>query len=125
MANVKELQADDWESEVLASDKPVVVDFWHPMCGWCNKLNPIFDQLPETFGDRVNFVKVNILQSPENQKLAMNLGVLGTPTMKFFCEGRDVDEIVGFRPLDRLIKEIEEILEKKDECLNQSTPLEK
>jgi len=125
LANVKEIQAEDWESEVLAADKPVVVDFWHQMCGWCNKLNPIFDQLPEAFGDRVKFVKVNILQSPENQKLAMNLGVLGTPTMKFFCERRDVDEIVGFRPLDRLVTEIEEILEKKDECLNQSTPLEK
>ena len=125
MTNIKELQAEDWENEVLAEDKPVVVDFWHHMCGCCNKLNPIFDQLPEAFGDRVKFVKVNILQSPENQKLAMNLGVLGTPTMKFFCEGREVDEIVGFRPLDGLVEEIEEILEKKDECLNQSTPLEK
>ena len=125
MEKVKEIQADAWDSEVLESDKPVGVDFWHPMCGWCNKLNPIYEQLPETFGDRIKFVKVNILQSPENNKLAMNLGVLGTPTIKFFCDGRDVDEIVGFRPLNRLVNEIEEILKKKDECLEKSTPLEK
>ena len=124
MYRVVEIQADTWESEVLNADKPVVVDFWHHMCGWCNKLNPVYEQLPETFGDRVKFVKVNILESPENRKLAIGLGVLGTPTLKFFCLGRVVGEIVGYRPLDRLVKEIDDILKKKDECLEKSTPLE-
>jgi len=124
MAKVKEVEADTWEKEVLKAEDPVVVDFWHHMCGWCLKLNPIFEQLPERFGDNVKFAKVNVLQSPENQKLAIGLGVLGTPTMKLFCEGRAVGEIVGFRPLERLVQEIEDLLKKRDECLEQSTPFE-
>lgn len=122
-SKVVEISAGDWEREVLRSDRPVVVDFWHPMCGWCLRLNPIYDQLPERFGERVKFVKVNILQSPENQRLALSLGILGTPTMKLICNGRVVGEIVGYRPLERLIGEIEGLLDKRDECLGQSTPL--
>lgn len=124
MSKVIEVQADTWEREVLQAEEPVVVDFWHNMCGWCLKLNPVYEQLPERFGDRVKFIKVNILQSPENQKLAIGLGVLGTPTLKVLCEGRVVGEIVGYRPLERLVREIGEVLKKKDECLGQSTPLE-
>jgi len=124
MAKVVEVQADTWEKEVMEAGRPVVVDFWHKMCGWCLKLNPVYEQLPERLGDRVKFVKMNVLQSPENQRLAIGLGVLGTPTMKLFCEGRAVGEVVGFRPLKKLVKEIEEILEKKTECLEQSTPLD-
>lgn len=124
MAKVKEIKADAWEKEVLKAENPVMVDFWHHMCGWCLKLNPIFEQLPEKFGDSVKFVKVNVLQSPENQKLAIGFGVLGTPTMKLFCQGRAVGEIVGFRPLERLVQEVEDLLKKRDECLEQSTPIE-
>jgi len=124
MAKVKEIKADAWEKEVLKAEDPVMVDFWHHMCGWCLKLNPIFEQLPEKFGDSVKFVKVNVLQSPENQKLAIGLGVLGTPTMKLFCQGRAIGEIVGFRPIERLVQEIEDLLKKRDECLEQSTPIE-
>lgn len=120
MSKVVEVQADTWEREVLKAEGPVVVDFWHHMCGWCLKLNPVYEQLPERFGDRAKFAKVNVLGSPENQRLAIGLGVLGTPTLKVLCDGR----IVGYRPLERLVKEIEEILEKKDECLERSTPLE-
>ena len=123
MSKVVEVNAYTWEKEVQTVDGPVLVDFWHHMCGWCNKLTPIYEQLPEKFGDRVKFVKVNILQSSENRDLAVNLGVLGTPTMKLICEGRVVGEIVGFRPLERLVREIEDLLKKRDECLQQSTPL--
>lgn len=124
MGKAIEINADVWEKEVLKAESPVVVDFWHHMCGWCLKLNPIFEQLPEKFGDSVKFVKMNVLQSPENQKLAIGLGVLGTPTMKLFCEGRVVGEIVGYRSFEKLVQEIEELLKKREECLGQSTPLE-
>lgn len=124
MSKVVEVNSDTWEKEVLEADMPVVVDFWHHMCGWCNKLNPVFDQLPERYGGSVKFAKVNILGSNENRGIAINLGILGTPTMKLFCFGRVIGEIIGFRPLDRLVKEIDEALEKKDECIEQSTPLE-
>lgn len=124
MSKVVEIQADDWEEEVLRAEVPVVVDFWHHMCGWCNKLTPIYAQLPERFGDKVKFVKMNILQSPENRQVAMKNGVLGTPTLKFYCQGRNIGEIVGYRPLERLVKEIRGVLKGKDECLEKSTPMD-
>jgi thioredoxin 1 len=120
---VVDVEASTWDKEVVKSEKPVVVDFWHSLCSWCIKLNPVFEQLPERFGDNVKFVKVNVLHNQETQMLAISQGVFGTPTMKFFCNGRPVGEIVGYRPLDRLVNEIEETLKKKDDCLKQSTPL--
>lgn len=123
MSKVIELQANIWEIEVLKSEIPVVVDFWHNMCGWCLKLNPIFEKLPELFKD-VKFGKMNILDSTDNRETAMNIGVMGTPTIKVLCNGRDIGEIVGFRPLDRLVTDLKEILANKEECLAQSTVLE-
>jgi len=123
MSKVKDLQAKDWELEVLNAEGPVVVDFWHNMCGWCLKLNPVFVQLPDRF-DRAKFVKVNVLESTDNRRIAMDLGVMGTPTIKVFCEGRPIGEIVGFRSLDGLVKDLNGIFSRGDECLGQSTPLE-
>jgi thioredoxin 1 len=122
MSKVMDLQADEWESEVLNADGPVVVDFWHNMCGWCLKLNPVYAQLPEHF-DKAKFAKVNVLESTENRRLAMGHGVMGTPTIKVFCGGRPVGEIVGFRSLDGLLKDLQEILSRRDDCLAKSTPL--
>jgi thioredoxin-like negative regulator of GroEL len=123
MSKVLELQADEWESEVTSVEGPVVVDFWHHMCGWCQKLNPVYDQLPEHF-ESAKFAKMNILDSTENRRIAMDNGVMGTPTIKVFCRGRDIGEVVGFRPLDSLVKDLAGILASKDDCLEQSTPLE-
>lgn len=123
MSKVKELQADDWESEVLNAEGPVVVDFWHDRCGWCLKLNPVYAQLPERF-EEVKFAKMNILESEENRRIAMENGVMGTPTIKVFCDGRNVGEVVGFKPLRKLVKDLGEIFAEKEDCLKQSTPLE-
>lgn len=123
MSGVKELQADDWESEVMKVESPVVVDFWHNMCGWCLKLNPIYEELPELFVN-IKFGKMNILTSVENRSIAIKHGVMGTPTIKVFCQGRDIGEIIGFRNRDELIKDIKDILAKRDDCLSHSSPLE-
>ena len=123
MPGVSEIQASQWASEVVKAEGPVVVDFWHNMCAWCKKLNPVFAQLPEAIPG-VKFLKVNILESPENRKVAIDSGVMGTPTIKVFCEGRPISELVGFKPLEKLVSELNEILDQKDSCLDQSTPLE-
>lgn len=123
MSKVIELQAASWEREVSRVEEPVVIDFWHQMCGWCLKLNPVFDQLPERF-ESVKFAKMNVLESTENRSLAMENGVMGTPTIKVFCEGRDIGEIIGFRTLEDLESDLREILDKRLNCLGKSTPLE-
>lgn len=123
LSKVIELQAEAWDKEVKRVEGPVVVDFWHNMCGWCLKLNPIFEQLPEQLQD-AKYAKMNILESTENRNLAMEHGVMGTPTIKVFCEGRDIGEIVGFRTLDKLVNELKAIFASREDCIAQSTPLE-
>jgi thioredoxin 1 len=123
LSKVIELQAEAWDKEVKRVEGPVVVDFWHNMCGWCLKLNPIFEQLPEQLQD-AKYAKMNILDSTENRNLAMEHGVMGTPTIKVFCEGRDIGEIVGFRTLDKLVNELKAIFASREDCIAQSTPLE-
>jgi thiol-disulfide isomerase/thioredoxin len=93
------------------------------MCGWCLKLNPEFERLPEAL-EGVKFLKVNILDSLENRQIAMESGVMGTPTIKVFCDGRDVGEIVGYKTFEGLVKELRNILGQMDNCLEMSTPLE-
>jgi thioredoxin 1 len=123
MSKVEELQAEDWQESVLNSKEPVVVDFWHNMCSWCLKLSPVFEQLPDKI-ENVRFAKMNLLEKEENRMVALEYGVMSTPTMKVFCQGTPIGEVIGFRPLLNLVEEIEEILSKSDECLTQSTPLE-
>lgn len=86
-------------------------------------MNPIFATLQEQF-DKAKFAKMNILDSVENRRIAMQYGVMGTPTIKVFCNGRTVGEVVGFRPLDRLVSDLKEIIDRKEDCLGQSTPIE-
>ena len=123
MSKVIDLQAENWDEEVLKPEEPVVVDFWHHMCGWCLKLDPEFRRLPEAF-ENVKFAKMNILDSPENRRIAVESGVMGTPTIKVFCRGRIVGEIVGFRTTEMLVGDLNGILSQKEYCLEKSTPLE-
>lgn len=94
---------DTFEEEVLASDRPVVVDFWAPWCGPCRMLAPIFEQLAARHGERVKFAKLNV---DENQALAAQYRVMSIPTLIVFKDGQPVEQIVGLRPepeLERLI----------------------
>jgi thioredoxin 1 len=123
MSKIIELNSDIWITEVTSKKGPVVVDFWHHMCGWCLKLNPVYEQLPKHF-ESVRFAKMNILESPENRKIAIENGVMGTPTIKVYCDGREIGEIVGYRSFEGLVKELKEIINKKEDCLEKSTPLD-
>ncbi len=118
-----EVSAETWKVEVVESDIPVVVDFWHSQCGWCRALNPIFNELSNEYVGKVKFVKLNVLETHENQQIATQYGVMGTPTLKLFCEGRTVGEIVGYRPKNLLKEEIDKILSQHRECLEKSTTL--
>ena len=67
---------------------------------------------------------MNVLESTENRMIAMEHGVSGTPTIKVFCEGRDIGEIIGFKDLEGLKDELGQILASREDCLAMSTPLE-
>lgn len=119
MNQVAEIQADSFERAIERSNKPVVVEFWIKSCGNCQRFRPVYEKLPEIFGGKVEFLKMNMFLSLENLRLAEGLGVEETPTLKLFCNGREIGQIIGYRPVDRVVKEIEEILEREQYCQKQ------
>jgi thioredoxin 1 len=121
--NVMNISFETWEKEVLESTIPVIVDFWHDRCVWCLELDPVIEEVSTEYTERAKFVKLNVLENRENQQIAIQYGIMGTPTMKFFCKGRTVGEIVGYRPKNQLREEVEKILHQHKECLEKSTTL--
>ena len=118
-SNVRIATAADFRSLVLASRTPVVVDFWAPWCVWCKKLAPIYEGLSTTM-DGITFVTVNV---DEERTLAQEYGVSSLPTLKFFCGGREIAELIGALPKDKLEAKVREILDTHTECLAISSPL--
>ncbi|HOO80929.1 MAG TPA: thioredoxin [Alphaproteobacteria bacterium] len=94
----------NFDSEVLQSDKPVIVDFWAEWCGPCKQLSPVIDELAEDLGGAVKVVKVNIDEAPE---APTKYGVRGVPTLMIFKEGQVVDTRVGGMPKSQLQEWIE------------------
>ncbi len=81
---------DNFENEVLKTDKLTVVDFWAEWCGPCKMLTPIINQIEEEYGDKIKVCKINI---DEEGELAIMHNVMSIPTLKFFKNG-DVAEIL-------------------------------
>ncbi|MBS7622036.1 thioredoxin, partial [Candidatus Bathyarchaeota archaeon] len=77
MSAVLDVDAEDWEMEVLRSDILTVVDFWHERCPWCIQLNPIFEEVADEYKDKAKFVRFNVLKSPRNRDIAIRYGVMG------------------------------------------------
>lgn len=82
---------ENFESEVLKSDKPVLVDFWAVWCGPCKMLSPVVDQIAEE-NDAVKVGKVNVDEEPE---LAQMFGIMSIPTLISFRDGKAVNKSVG------------------------------
>ncbi|HRY12379.1 MAG TPA: thioredoxin [Syntrophomonadaceae bacterium] len=106
MSNVKTLTADNFESEVLQAQKPVLVDFWAPWCGPCKMIGPIVDVLAEENAAKLEVGKLNV---DENPSLAAQYGVRGIPTLLFFKDGKEVKRIVGGQNKNQLQKTIDEV----------------
>ena len=123
MVNIVEASALSWTQEVLKSNMLTVVYFWHEQCPWCIRLNPLFNDVTELYREKIKFVKFNVLVAPENKELASNLGVMGTPTLMFFCQGRSIGQTVSFMSKEDLIKVMDDMLERSKHCLLQSTDL--
>ncbi len=123
MHSVLDVNADNWEKEILQSDTLVVVDFWHKQCPWCLRLNPIYSEVSEEYKNKVKFAKLNVLATHENQQIAVKYGIMGTPTLVFFCDGRSVETVTGFRPKEALKQLVDDVIGKHRECIEESTEL--
>jgi thioredoxin 1 len=97
----------EFESKVLQSDKPVVVDFWAPWCGPCRMVAPILDELGEAYGEELVIAKVN---TDENPQWAGKYGVQGIPTMLFVKGGQLVDRMVGAAPKPMIQQRIDNMM---------------
>ncbi len=86
---------EDFEQQVLKSDKLVMVEYWAPWCMPCRAIAPILEELAGEYAEQVVVAKVNM---DDNPRYAMEYGVMAIPNMMFFKNGEMVDQIVGAGP---------------------------
>jgi thioredoxin 1 len=97
--NVIQLTDDSFESEVLQSSTPVLVDFWASWCAPCKAISPVVDGLADEFEGKVKVGKLNV---DENPATPGQYGVRGIPTLILFKDGKVVDQVVGAVPKNQL-----------------------
>lgn len=88
-----------FETDVINSKVPVLVDFWAEWCGPCQALGPKLEEVAQALGEKAQIVKLNV---DENPQTAAKYGVRGIPTMIMFKDGKDVDQIVGNVPKETI-----------------------
>ena len=112
MSNVVNATHADFETAVLASKTPVLVDFWAPWCGPCRTMAPILDEVSVELADKVKIVKVDV-DDAENKALGAQYQIRSIPNMKLFKGGEVIGEFVGLRAKDVLVSELKEALKIK------------
>lgn len=96
-----QITKDNFEQEVLKSDKPVLIDFWAPWCGPCRMLSPTIAEIAEEYKDKVKVGKVNV---DEEGELAAMFRVSSIPLLVVMKNGKVVNSAVGVRPKSQILK---------------------
>jgi thioredoxin 1 len=102
---------EDFETEVLRSDLPVVVDFWATWCMPCQVMSGLMSELAKEYAEKVNVFKMNVDQC---RGTAGIFGIRSIPTVLFFKDGKPVDQVVGLLPKDELAKKFDAIFNLQD-----------
>ncbi len=87
-----DIDDSSFDTEIMQSDKPAVVDFWAPWCGPCKAIGPVMEELAGSYGEKVKFAKCNVDDNPVTPG---KFGIKAIPTLIFFKEGKVVDQITG------------------------------
>jgi thioredoxin 1 len=98
---------DQFDTEVLQSSVPVLVDFWAVWCGPCRAIAPHVDAIAQEYAGRAKVVKVNVDEEPE---IALRYGIQSIPTLLFFKDGKVQDMIVGVVPKQTIVQKLEALL---------------
>lgn len=100
MSEIK-LTSQNFENEVLKSDKTVLVDFWATWCGPCRMIAPIVEEIAQEYAESVKVGKVNV---DEERELAINYRIESIPTIMIFKNGKLADKVIGYRSKEELEK---------------------
>jgi thioredoxin 1 len=103
--NILEITDQNFADTVEKAEGPALVDFWAPWCGPCRMVAPVVEELANEYSGRLTVGKVN---TDENERTAVGLGIRSIPTLIIFNKGKEVDRIVGYQPKDALKRRLEE-----------------
>jgi thioredoxin 1 len=101
MAEIPKLEEANFQSEVIQSEMPVLVDFTAVWCGPCKMLDPLVKQLADEWSGKVKVVKLDV---DDNPKVTMDYQIMGVPTLILFKNGKAIERLSGYAPKDRLVK---------------------
>ena len=104
MAKPVDVTDDDFRQVVEKAANPVLVDFWAPWCGPCQRVGPIIEELANEYEGKVDFAKVNV---DDNPRIASQFSIQSIPTLLIFKGGRPMDQVVGLAPKEDLKKRID------------------
>ena len=105
--NIAQVSDDSFDSEVLKSPVPVLIDFWAPWCGPCRAIAPIVDELAGEYAGKIKIVKMNV---DDNPRTPARYGVRGIPNLILFKNGEVQQQIVGAVPKAHLVKAISTVV---------------
>lgn len=104
---IMEIGDNNFDAEIVKSDKPAVVDFWAPWCGPCKAIGPILNELAEAYGDKVKFTKCNVDDNPITPG---KFGIKAIPTLIFFKDGEVAEQITGMVAKSKLEDALNSVL---------------
>ncbi len=107
MGDVQQINDSSFDSDVLKSDLPVLIDFWAPWCGPCKTIAPVVEELAKEYAGRLKIVKMNVDDNPQTPS---KYGVRGIPNLIIFKGGQVRDQIVGAVPKSQLVKAINAVV---------------
>jgi thioredoxin 1 len=103
MANIGSVGDTDFQATVLASETPVLVDFWAEWCVPCHMVSPVVEEIGNERGEGLKVAKLNIDENPEATR---TYGVMSIPSLILFKDGQEVARVIGAKPKDAILRDL-------------------